>query len=175
MDGVEQLGPLEILVFGIDEPSFDGSIATELARLDKAGVIRILDAAMVVREDEETIGTVDVESELIPGRPLLGSIVGALIGYGAGGEDGALAGAAYGAAAGVDPVHSDDLLELAQELPVGGMAAVVIWENRWALRLRRALSASDAYVIVNELVTAEDLVAYGADLSGDDATSGATP
>jgi hypothetical protein len=45
--------------------------------------------------------------------PLVGSIVGALIGYGAGGDDGALAGARYGAEGGVDPIDSDDLLALA--------------------------------------------------------------
>jgi hypothetical protein len=40
----------------------------------------------------------------------------------------------------------------------------VIWENRWASRLQRALRQADAYVILDELVTAEDLIAYGADL-----------
>ncbi len=164
MDEIEAFGPLEILVFGIDEAAFQGGIAKELIRLDRTGLIRILDAAMVVREDDETISTVDADTDLLPDMPLVGSIVGALIGFGAGGADGAVAGASYGAAGGVDPIDSDDLLALASELPVGGMAAIVIWENRWASRLQRALRHADAYVIVDELVTAEDLVAYGADL-----------
>jgi hypothetical protein len=159
------LGPVQILSVLLEEPTFDGRILDAITALEDSGTILLIDAAIVVRESEDDFTTIDVDTELLPGRPLLGMVVGGLLGLGAAGEEGAAAGAELGAESGIDLVDADDLFEFADALPIGSVAAVAVFEQTWARTLMGAIRDSAGIIISDDVVHAEDLVELGFDLS----------
>jgi hypothetical protein len=54
-------GPVDILVLAFGEPQFDGSILSELERLAATDVIRVLDAMVLVVDDEGNRLGIDIE------------------------------------------------------------------------------------------------------------------
>ena len=159
--GPMPVGPIEVLVLQLDEPKFDGSIADEIVRLEEAGVANLIDAAVVLRESEDEFTGLDIDAEILPGRAGLGAIVGALVGLGAAGEEGAVEGALVGAATGIDPVSTEDLWDIAESLPIGSAAAVIVLEHAWATGLMGAIRDSGGTVLDDGMVHAEDLIAAG--------------
>jgi hypothetical protein len=169
--GKVPIGPIQFLTVMLHTPALDGRILDELVALDESDVITIIDLAIVTRDSEEDFRAIDIDRELLPGRPLLGMVVGGLLGLGAAGEEGAIAGAELGAEAGIDAVSSDDLLdELAEDIPVGGIAAVIAFEQSWARSLMGAIRDSGGEIIGDDILHAEDLIGAGIEL--DEALAG---
>jgi hypothetical protein len=159
------LGPVQIMAVLLEEPTFDGRILEAITALEERGTILLIDAAVLVRESEDEFTAIDIDTELLPGRPLLGLVVGGLLGLGADGEEGAVAGAELGAESGIDLVDTEDLLEFAEAMPIGSAAAVAVFEQTWARTLMGAIRDSAGIIISDEIVHAEDLVELGFDLS----------
>jgi hypothetical protein len=61
-----------IIAFG--EPKFDGSVLAELERLAAAGTIRVLDAMVLMKEEDGTELTLDIEDLPAEERSALGYI-----------------------------------------------------------------------------------------------------
>jgi len=55
-------GPVDVMIVAGGEPKLDGSILRDLIRLAGEGVIRVLDAAVVMMEDDGTVVKVDMEA-----------------------------------------------------------------------------------------------------------------
>jgi hypothetical protein len=54
-------GPVDVIVLAAGEPKFDGSMLAELERLAGAGVIRVLDAMLLVMDQDGKVLGVDIE------------------------------------------------------------------------------------------------------------------
>jgi len=54
-------GPVDVVVLAMGEPKFDGSILAELEKLVSTGTIRVLDAMVLVKADEDVVATLDIE------------------------------------------------------------------------------------------------------------------
>ncbi len=159
------MGPVQFITVLLHEPTWEGRIADQLVALEEGGIITIIDAAMVIRESDEDYQLVDIDAEFVPGRKLLGTLVGGLLGLGMAGEEGAIEGALTGAAEGIDLVDSDELFEdLAEAMPIGGVAAVVALEQTWARGLMGAIRDSGGEILGDEIIHAEDLIDIGYDL-----------
>ena len=94
----------------------------------------------------------------------LGAVAGALIGFGAAGEEGAEVGALAGAAGAVDEGSVFDDAEVwyvADAIPEGMSAAVAVIEHRWAIPLRDAVIASGGVALADEWLHPQDLLALG--------------
>ena len=50
-------GPVQILVIGLDKPTFSGEVMAEFARLREAGTVRLLDVVLIRRAEDGTIET----------------------------------------------------------------------------------------------------------------------
>jgi hypothetical protein len=157
-----QVGPLQILTFGLENPQFDGRIVDEIIALEEAGIALLIDAALVIRESDDEFTAIDVDVEIFAGRPMIGSIIGSLIGFGATGEDGAELGAELGEDA--DLISSDDLLDMLEDIPTGGAAAVIVLQHLWAGGLMAAIRASGGFIIADDILHAEDAVEFGLEL-----------
>jgi len=158
------IGPVQMLVLGFSEPEFHGTIAAELERLRSLDLIRIVDALVVDKDDEGDITAVQV-SDLSPDEASeMGAIVGALIGFGYGDEDAVLAGAEAGAVAGADGhlIPDDEVWYVADAIPNGSAAAIVLIEHLWAIPLRAAITDAGGIALADEWIHAEDLLAVGA-------------
>ena len=157
------IGPVQMLVVGFEDPDFRGEILEELTRLKDADIIRLIDLAVVRKDDEGNIETLHT-SDLSDDEALeFGATVGALIGLGAAGEEGAEAGAMAGAEALADGQVFDDenVFYVADAIPNGTAAGVALIEHRWAIPLRDAIARAGGLPLLDEWIHATDLIAVG--------------
>ena len=109
------VGPVEYLVLGFPGNQFTGAIAPALADLTKSGTIRILDLVFIAKDADGEVVAVELEehSESEAFMALEGEIGGLL--------------------------SQDDIEHAAEELEPGSSAALIIWEDVWAVPLADAL------------------------------------
>ncbi len=60
-------GPLDVLVLAAGEPRFDGSVLTELEKQAVTGTIRVLDALLLIKEEDGGVYSLDLE-DIAPDR-----------------------------------------------------------------------------------------------------------
>jgi uncharacterized membrane protein len=133
-------GPVQVLVVGLDEPSFSGEVLAELTRLREAGIVRLVDVLLVTRT-EDGLATLPLPPHADPG---LGRVAAALLGAtdheddGVGDEDGAL-------------WSLDDVV------PEGGSAAVALIEHTWAAPLVSAIRRAGGHPLDETWLAADDV------------------
>jgi uncharacterized membrane protein len=156
-------GPVQMLVVGFDEPNFTGKIAAELERLREQDLVRLVDLLVVNKDDDGNITAIQT-SDLTQDEAMeFGAIAGALIGFGADGEEGLEAGAIAGAEALADghAIGDDEVWYVEEAIPNGSAAAVVLIEHRWAIPLRDAIVEAGGIALADEWIHPKDLVALG--------------
>jgi uncharacterized membrane protein len=157
------LGPVQILVLGFEEPKFTGAIRAELDRLRESDTIRLVDVLVVHKDDEGNVERFTHSDLTTEEAEEFGATVGALIGFGAAGEEGVEAGAELGAAAmedrelfaGANTWYVDDVI------PNGTAAAIALIEHRWAIPLRETIRDSGGFHLADAWIHPADLVAVG--------------
>jgi uncharacterized membrane protein len=97
---------------------FKGEILPELARLQDTNTIRIIDLAIVVKDEDGKAEALEVSD--------LGSDFGTALSNLLGNEGGGL-------------LNEDDLMAAADELENNSSAALLVWEDVWATKLRDAI------------------------------------
>ena len=157
------IGPVQMLVLEFDRDRFSGEILPELSRLDEAGTIRVLDMLIVMKHAGGEVEALQASDLSTDEAEEFGALIGALVGFGAGGEEGAEVGAMVGAEAGADGHIIDDgeVWYLADAIPEGSTAAIVLLEHRWAIPLRDKIAAAGGIALADEWIHAADLVAVG--------------
>ena len=157
-----EYGPIQIIVIGFENPDPRGEILAEVARLRNLEVIRLVDLVVVAKSDDGDLTQVRV-SDLTAGQAAeLGAIAGALVGFGAAGGEGAQTGARLGAeAAAQGGLLGEAVWSVADVVPPGSMAAVVLLEHRWAIPLRDAVRRAGGAALADAWIHPEDLVLYG--------------
>jgi len=163
------LGPVQLLTVGFDDPTFTGGILEELKRLREHDIVRLVDLLLVAKDENGKVTQLEASDK--PELEKYGSVVGALLGLGAAGEEGAEAGAVAGAEAmaGGKLYDSEDVWVLADQIPPGSVAGIALLEHRWAIPLRDAILDAGGTVLVDEWMHPEDLVTYGAEIAADEA------
>ena len=162
---VDEIGPLQVLVIGFEQPQLDGSILGELERASASGAIRVVDALGVYKSTTGDIAAAAV-SELTEDEAMVyGAWVGALVGLGAGGIEGAEVGAVVGAVSAVDEydygLDDESIESIAEDIPPGGGAMLLVIEHTWAIPLRNALRASGGIMIAQDFLSPEALITLG--------------
>lgn len=150
----QEMGPIQIIMFGIDEPKFDGSVLDQIADLEDEGIVLLLDAAVMVRESETEFTIFSLEAPGFEDRPFLGSLVAMLLGFTAtpeGSSDSA-------GDPDLDLPDSAVLLDLAAGLEIGSAAGVLVLEQVWAGGLMGAIRKSGGVILAEGLLHAEDLI-----------------
>ena len=132
--------PVQALVVGFGpDADFKGEALRELKRLTEHDIVRVIDLLVVHKREDGAIDKVEIadDSELAK----LGALAGALIGFGAAGEEGAEVGAEAGAELGDEGTLFDDeeVWYIADAIPEGMTAAIAVLEHRWAIPLRNAI------------------------------------
>jgi uncharacterized membrane protein len=92
------LGPVQLLVVGYGEDAkFTGAALDELHRLAEHDIVRLVDLLVVTKDADGSVSKLEVSDR--PELQKYGAVAGALLGFGAAGEEGAEIGAAAGAEA----------------------------------------------------------------------------
>lgn len=167
------IGPVHLVVVGLDSHELKGQIAREMHRASESGAIRVLDALAIQRT--ATGGVVSLgASDLTPDQRIVyGAIMGGLLGFGATGTDeGASEGAEMGAMSFADRnfgLSGADIRAIADDLPPGTTALMVLFEHRWAVPLKEAIQDAGGVMLAQGIVRPEDLVAFGAAIAANSA------
>jgi uncharacterized membrane protein len=166
-------GPVQMLVVGFEENEFKGEILPELRRLKEHEIIRLIDLLVVTKDEKGNLAVVQ-QSDLSRDEAMrFGAIAGALIGFGAGGEEEAEVAAVRGAAALEDGHVFDDheVWYLADAIPSGSSAAIALIEHRWAIPLRDAIRNAGGVALADEWIHPADLVAVGLKAAAQEGTA----
>lgn len=179
------LGPLQLIVIGFDNPEPDGSVLAELNAVRDQGFIRLVDALGVYKDQDGAIWSAEV-SDLSEDETLLaGAAIGAFIAAGAAGAEvpleldadtaasivadvaaeGALAGAERAAEVyefGMDP---EAVQNIADQIPPGGGALLMLIEHTWLVPLRDAIRRQGGIILAQEFLSPEALLAMGAEMA----------
>ena len=141
------MGPVQILVMGFDHPAFTGEVLAELNRLRAIGIVRLVDALVVTRQDDGTFETLDAPTAMAPGG---GELAAALLGS-PNSEESLVADA--------DADRSRrSSWSLADSVPVGTTAAVALIEHTWAGPLRAAVHRVGGVALEESWLATDDLL-----------------
>jgi uncharacterized membrane protein len=162
---MEEFGPVQVLVVGFQDGKFTGEILDELRRLREHDVVRLVDLLFVTKDEDGNVTSAEHSDLTEEESAELGAIAGALVGWGAEGEEGlekgAEAGAVAGAVASEEGMLGQEVWYVADAIPDGGSAAIALIEHRWAIPLRDAILRAGGLPVADEWVHPRDLVAVG--------------
>ncbi len=134
---IDELGPVDYLVveFPPGVSHFTGEMATELARLVDAGVIRVLDLVVLVKDENGEIDALEIEDldevdELRTAEAQLADLLAA-----------------------------DDVINLAAAMEPGTTAGVLVWENSWAAPFASAARRSGGQLVANGRIPIQAILA----------------
>lgn len=161
------VGPVQMMVLGFSEPEFTGKIAAELDRLRNNDLVRIIDAIVVQKDDEGDITGMQVSDLTQQEAMEMGAIAGALVGLGEGDEDAVVEGAILGAEEGADGhlIPDEEVWYVADVIPNGSAAAIILLEHLWAVPLRSAIVDAGGVALADEWIHASDLIEIGIEAS----------
>lgn len=125
-------GPVDVLVVAMGEPRFDGSILAELSRLAASGTIRVLDAMVLVMNEDGTRRRLDIEDLPARDAEALGFIDRGTRGL----------------------FDSEDAEELVEGLVPGSAVVALAIENSWAVPLINAILDAGADIALHTRVPA---------------------
>jgi hypothetical protein len=153
-------GPVQLLVIAFANGKFDGRVLEELRRLRERDVVRLLDLLFVAKDEDGAVFELETSDLSDAEAAEYGHLVRELFGVCAEDDGSAVDRVGHG----VDVVaQNGSLLELAEVwfladvIPAGTAAAVVLVEHRWAIPLRDAVEAADGHDLVDTWVHPRDL------------------
>ena len=133
----DALGPISYLVVEFPTNQMNGEGLERLVELVDLGVIRVLDLAFVSRGDDGSIVAIDIEDVDRDGDFDIAVFEGVSSGL-------------------LDDTDRDALSDVIEP---GTSAAILLFENRWALPFMQAIRSNGAEVVAAGYVPMEDLVA----------------
>jgi uncharacterized membrane protein len=169
-----EFGPIQIWTFSFDGNQFKGEILPELDRLKDAEVIRVIDLLVVRKDGAGRLTTLTASDLDWEEATSFGAMIGALVGFGAAGEEGAEIGAITGAVELADGHALGDKTReaLVETIPPNSTTAMALVEHVWAKPLKAAIARAGGIEIDNDWLRLDEMVAVGmrsALLTGDDA------
>src|SRR5215211_1417183 len=127
------IGPVEYMIVAFPGNRFKGEIVPALKELVDAGTIRIIDLAFVLKDADGAVVTAemaDLDSEVYKAFDALSPEVKSLL-------------------------NEEDLAAAGEELEPNSSAALLVWEDAWATKLRDAIVNAGGEVLDLERVPRE--------------------
>jgi hypothetical protein len=147
-DELDEMGPVDYLVveFPAGQANFTGEMAAELAVLNEAGIIRILDLLVLVKDADGTVEAHEIDdteqaNELVQLEAEIAEILAA-----------------------------DDVVHLAEAMEPGSVAGVIVWENLWAAPFAAAARRAGGQLVATGRIPIQAIVAS---LEADELNEGA--
>jgi uncharacterized membrane protein len=167
-------GPLQLVVIGFGQAALPLDFVNQLRRLRDDGIVRLVDAVFVAKDEHGDLNEIRASDLSEDEAVLLGTLAGALFGYGAAGDEGAELGAELGGLAaegGEFGLDEDDIDEIADLIPRGSAVAFILLEHLWAKGLKEAVRNANGAVIAHGWIRPETLIAMGRE-AAEEATAG---
>ena len=136
------LGPLEYIVIGFDRPDFTGAIAAEIEKVVEKRIIRLVDVVVAQKDGEGNVEIVEIDNVRDPKfasfAPLLEDRMGLLT--------------------------PEDIITLGEGLPNDSAALILLFEHRWAEKIKDAIIDAGGFLVARQTVAPELLAAVNAEL-----------
>ena len=161
------IGPIQLIAIGFDEPEFRGAIQRELSALRELGLVRLIDALFVAKDDFGGMTRMEMSDLSESEKMEFGALIGGMIGLGAGDWEDAELGAELGALAAsenVFGVSGEELSALVEDMEPGSAAALLLLEHRWAIGFRDAVLDAGGEFLLQGYLTPDTLFMFGAEL-----------
>jgi hypothetical protein len=125
-------GPVDVIVLAAGEPRFDGSVLAELEKQAASGTIRVLDAMILMKEEDGNAWSLDIEDLPLEQKAAVGFIETGTHGL----------------------FDSEDAQTLFEGMVPGCALIALAIEHTWAIALVNAFAASGVEVALNFRVPA---------------------
>jgi hypothetical protein len=134
---LDELGPVDYLIveFPAGSQNFTGEGAAELVKLHDAGIIRIMDILILVKEADGSVDAMELSDVAELGE--LARIETQL----------------------VKTLASEDVANLAVAMNPGSVAGVLVYENLWAAPFGSAMRRAGGQLIANGRIPIQALIA----------------
>jgi uncharacterized membrane protein len=137
------LGPLEYTVIGFDGNRFNGEIAKEIEKVVEKKIIRLVDVVFILKDIDGEVTVVELDDKDDPRfagfAPLMDDLMGLLT--------------------------PEDIATIGERLPVNASALIVLFEHRWAERLKDAIAGAGGFLVNRETIAPEALERLNAEIN----------
>ena len=139
---IEEMGPVDYIVLEWPGRQPSGEIAPLIMDLVDRGIIRVIDVALMVKDEDGGVAALDFAS-----LPEFSDFEGVATGL----------------------LGREDLNEAANALEPGTSAAVLVWENRWAAPVAVAMRRTGGQLVASGRIPIQAILAALDALEGRDA------
>jgi uncharacterized membrane protein len=136
-DIVRPVGPVDIAVIAFDEPKFDGKVASAIAELVAAGLVRVLDVILVNKDESGVVTLAEITDVDGDGLPDLVALQGDIPGL----------------------LSESDAGAAVEAMPNSSAVMMIAWENTWLIRTGEAIRNNGGSLMAFERIPAADLEA----------------
>jgi uncharacterized membrane protein len=140
-------GPIDFLLLEFDADKATGEAAAALLDLVEQGIVRIYDLLVVQKEADGTFAGVNLTDLSADGLGGFAAFAGARSGL----------------------LGDEDLADAADTMAPGTTAAMILYENCWAIPFVAAARRMDAQVVASMRIPADDVMAALDELEASDA------
>jgi hypothetical protein len=141
-------GPVQVLVVGLNRPTFSGEVLAEFTRLRDAGIVRLVDLLVVSRTEEGALETLTLPEGV---EADLGDLAARILGQTESSTESEVE------ANEVDPAPDPaPTWSLNDAIPKGSTAAVALIEHTWAAPLSEAIQRAGGTLLDETWLARED-------------------
>lgn len=134
---LDELGPVDFLVveFPSGESNFSGEIVDELIKLVDARTIRVIDALILVKNEDLSVDVTELAdiADLGPLQAIEAELA--------------------------DLLAADDVINLAEAMDPGSVAGVLVYENLWSAPFASATRRAGGQLIANGRIPIQAIIA----------------
>ena len=134
---LDSLGPIDFVVveFPANESNFTGAMVEELLKLVEAGLIRVVDVLILVKDADGVVDALELSDvdDLGPLEALEAELA--------------------------ELLAAEDVAKLAEAMDPGSTAGVLIWENLWAAPFASAVRHSGGQLIADGRIPIQAIIA----------------
>lgn len=128
----DAIGPIDFILIELDPDKLKGEAAAALLDLVDAGIVRLLDVALLAKDADGNVAAIDLGD--------------------AAGDFAAVAGAQSGL------LSDEDLAEAGDALEPGKVGAIIVYENAWAAPFAAAVRRAGGELIASARLTAQEVL-----------------
>jgi len=134
------IGPVEYIIIGFPGNDFHGEIVPEIAKLVDDGVVRIVDLVFISKDEDGSFVVLEADED--DGVSVFASLDGEVGGF----------------------IGDEDVAHAAASLEPGNSAALLLWEDLWAIPLVSAIRNAGGVVLEGSRIPHELIEAAEAQL-----------
>jgi hypothetical protein len=139
------LGPLEYTVIGFEGNNFNGSIADEISRVVESGTIALVDLVFIGKDEVGECTVLELDNKEDPRfagfAPMLEGMNGLLT--------------------------EEDIQAIGVGLDPNTSALVIMFEHRWAVRIKDAITTAGGYLVTRETISPESMEMLNAEIEAE--------